>query len=153
MAKKASPTALAREQRRSLVSSLLARNPRVTQRQIQALLAKPTDSGGLRNPNTGEAYSLGTINGDVAAIRQGWRERRQSSADEWITRTLATYEEIEIQAWRDGDLARVESIANSRAKLLGLNAPSKIAPTTPDGTQQYEGQTIIHVHEHFSEET
>lgn len=36
---------------------------------------------------------------------------------------------------------RVLKIMDRRAKLLGLDAPSKIAPTTPDGMETYQGMT------------
>jgi hypothetical protein len=43
-----------------------------------------------------------------------------------------------------GDTAatdRVLKIMERRAKLLGLDAPSKIAPTSPDGEAPYKGMT------------
>lgn len=36
---------------------------------------------------------------------------------------------------------RAIKIIARRAALLGLDAPTKVAPTTPDGTEQYDGIT------------
>jgi hypothetical protein len=33
-------------------------------------------------------------------------------------------------------------IMTRRAQLLGLDAPAKVAPTTPDGTAAYEGEGL-----------
>jgi hypothetical protein len=46
------------------------------------------------------------------------------------------------QRAQDGDLGAVDralKIAHRRAALLGLDRPTKIAPTTPNGEESYEG--------------
>ena len=46
---------------------------------------------------------------------------------------------------RDGNpawLSGVERCIDRRCKLLGLDAPQKIAPTTPDGTQPYRPEPM-----------
>lgn len=45
----------------------------------------------------------------------------------------------------NGDLGATNAlvrIQERRAKLFGLDAPQKIAPTTPDGNAQYEGVVV-----------
>jgi hypothetical protein len=37
-----------------------------------------------------------------------------------------------------GAIDRLLRIMERRAKLLGLDAPTKVAPTTPDGTREYQ---------------
>jgi membrane peptidoglycan carboxypeptidase len=144
-------TALIMDRRRNLVASLLRRNPRITRRQIQAALARPVKDGGIRNPDTGRPYSLGTVQADVEAIKEEWREARVKAASAWIEETLATYEELEIQAWRDGDLTEVRHIQKARRELLGLDKPVKIAPTDPSGEQPYEGN-VVSVYEHVPDD-
>jgi hypothetical protein len=130
------------DQRRQFVASLLARNSRLTRRQIHALLARPTEEGGLRNPVNGKPYSVTTIHFDVIAVLEEWRQMRLRSADEWIAKELAIYEELQIQAWRQDNLSEVRRISETRRKLLGLDAPTKIAPTMPDGLSPYEGNML-----------
>ena len=38
---------------------------------------------------------------------------------------LATFEELQFQAWRDGDLAEVRRVSKERREFLGLNAPTE----------------------------
>jgi membrane peptidoglycan carboxypeptidase len=123
----------ATDRRRQLVASLMVRNPRISRRQITEVLARPEREGGMRNPTTKKPWSLATIQKDVQFILEEWREARLASADEWIAQELATYEELQIQAWRNNDLAEVRRVSVERRKLLGLDAPTKIAPTDPTG--------------------
>lgn len=134
---------IAGERRRTLIASLLVRNPRITRRQLHEMLARPMSQGGLRNPDTGEPYSLGTIQNDVDEIRAEWERKRLQSTSEWVARELAVYEELEMQAWRDGDLAEVRRVSEARRKLLGLDAPSKQQITGAD-----DGPIVITWPEH-----
>lgn len=124
---------LAADRRRQLVASLLARNPRITRRQLQEMLARPVAQGGMRNPLTGEPYGLTTIHHDVEAVRAEWQALRLQSMDKWVEHELATYEELEIQAWRDNNLAEVRRVSEARRKLLGLDAPVRQEVTGTDG--------------------
>ena len=72
------------------------------------------------------------MQGDVDAIRAEWEEKRLQSTDTWVARELAVYEELEMQAWRDGDLAEVRRVSEARRKLLGLDAPGRQEITGPD---------------------
>ena len=139
---------LAADRRKQLVASLLARNPRISRRQIRAALALPLEQGGIRNPLTEEPYSLGTVQADIEELRGGWRLLREKSVEEWLEQELMMYEELQIQAWRNGDLSEVRRISEARRKMLGLDAPAKFAPTTPDGGLPFES-TVIHVMQHF----
>jgi len=53
----------------------------------------------------------------------------------------------------DGNLQAIEKalkISERRSKLVGLNAPDKIAPTTPDGDMPYDGM-VLRVFEHVDD--
>ena len=122
--------AIAADRRRQLVASLLVRNPRITRRQIQEMLAVEPSKGGMRNPSTGKPYSLGIIHKDVGDVLAEWQQLRLKDAGEWISHTLAGYEELEMQAWRDGNLAEVRRVLGERRKLLGIDEPEKHDVTT-----------------------
>ena len=59
-----------------------------------------------------------------------WQRLRLKSTGEWISHTLVAYEELEMQAWCNGNLAEVRRILGERRKLLGLDAPEKHDITT-----------------------
>ena len=132
-------TALMIDIRRQRIAAILVRRPRITQRQIYELLAGPVDRGGLRNPATGEPYSLGTINLDIEALRAEMRQRLTQDASTWIAHELDKLDAIEEAAWNEKDFATLLKAMKRRADLLGLDAPTKIAPTTPDGNDEYTG--------------
>lgn len=105
------------ERRRQFIASTLVRKPNISQRQIRTVLA----ANGIVNPDTGEPYSLGTINADIKAIRQTWRQRRQQDAETWIDFELAKLDEIEEAAWRKEDLNSVFKAQARRDRYLGLS--------------------------------
>jgi len=105
--------------RREQVARFLAR--KMTQRQIVAgLVAKD-----IFNPETGEAYSLTTVNADVKALRKEYRSRANQKVSEWIAEELADLDQLEFSAWADRNLELVLKVKTRRAKLLGLDAPEK----------------------------
>ena len=119
------------EMRRQAVASILARRPRVTQREIWAHLAGE-DRGGVPriiNPDTGEPFSLGTINNDIQTLRDEYREKRKKSCDEWVERVLLIYEDLLLQAQREGDLSETRRIIADLRKLMGLDAPEEVRST------------------------
>lgn len=117
---------VAPEERRAQVAELLL--ARKTQREMAREL-------GVR---------LATINEDVAAIRAEWRERRAVAITEHVARELAALDAAERAIWSQvaaGKLLAVDrlvTIQTRRAALLGLDAPTKVAPTTPDGDRPYQ---------------
>ncbi len=107
-------------QRREVVAELLLR--RLTQRQICDALAKQ----GIFNEETGEAYTVGTINGDVKALKRDWRARANLKAAEWLAEELAGLEALEKSAWAAKQYGVVLKIKERRAKMLGLDKPAQI---------------------------
>lgn len=93
--------------------------------------------------------SQGTVSRDLAVVIREDRAAAGEAIAKWLARELADLERMESQVsvryaetqdvrWIDARLA----IKARRVKLLGLDAPSKIAPTTPDGTEQYGGDLV-----------
>ncbi len=88
-----------------------------TQREIQQALAAQ-----LLNPVTGEAYSLGTINGDIKKLERNWRKAAADTIDEHKARQLAEIGEVKRQAWNDKDAALVLRAIDTEANILGTKA-------------------------------
>lgn len=107
---------LATEQRRLQIAALLVRKPTITQRQIERLLA----ANGVVNPETKEAYSLGTINSDIKAIKAEWMERRRQAADVWIAGELAKLDVLEEDGWRGNNPGLVIQTMKMRGQYLRL---------------------------------
>lgn len=91
------------------------------------------------------------ISHDLAVIRKRWADSGVRDFDAARAQELARIDRLEIEywdAWRDvvptdrtapSYLAGVMSCIDRRCKLLGLDAPTKIAPTDPSGENPYMG--------------
>jgi hypothetical protein len=125
-------------QRRRHVASLAARQ--LTQREIVASLEKL----GCLNERPGQEpkpWDLATVNHNLKALREEWRElARQDTATHQAQR-LAELSEVKRRAWADGDLGIVLRAIKQEAEMLGLDAPHKVAPTDPSGKEPYQGLT------------
>jgi len=108
------------EYRRSLVASLLLRKPNITRRKLCAAVGEQ-----IRNPKTGEPFSLATIHNDVVVLKEEWKEKAAADIEDWIADELAKLDEIEGAAWTTGHLDTVLKCMMRRAKLLGLDKPEK----------------------------
>lgn len=107
----------------------------------------------LRNKKQVEiAAELGVtrqaINYDIKVLRRYWAQSTLSNTAEHITRMLRKLELVEAEFWTAWDKSVTEepdprfmqgvlACLDKQAKLMGLDAPIKIAPTTPDGTAEY----------------
>ena len=87
--------------------------------------------------------SLGCVHKYVHEIMARWREEQVDNIHQQMLIDLACLDDaikaITIQ-YRAGDLSTIDRLVKlleRRAKMLGLDAPQKIAPTTPDGTQEF----------------
>jgi len=109
------------ELRRSLIAALLSADPRITQRQILTALERK----GLFNPDSGNPYSVGTINTDIKVIKVQWRERAGIDAEGWLSEVLAKLDELEKKGWTTGKPDLVLKCIQERNKLLGLYSPSR----------------------------
>ena len=116
------------ERRRQAIASLLVRKPKASQREIQEWVGH-----NILNPDTGEPYSLGTINNDLRVIRETWRERAQADYADWVAEELARIEEVEAAAWKRDDMELVLKCSDRRCKLLGLYAPNRQEVSGPEG--------------------
>lgn len=155
MASKQATAKLTKDRRRAMVSELIIKRPGITQRQIQSWLAEKIDikdrlgnvinnAPRLTNPDTNKPFVLSTINEDVKFIRSLWRSFTEKAAGEWIARQLAALDEAEAIAWRKGNTAEIRMIWQQRSKLLGLDAPIKIAETNAAG-EDVEKLNVIRV--------
>ena len=118
---------LAVEQRRLQIAAMLVRKPAITQRQIERVLA----ANGTVNPETKAAYSLGTINGDIKAIKREWMERRRQDADEWVAGELAKLDALEELGWQSNSPGVVFKAMEMRGKYLRLFNPLDIGDGEP----------------------
>ena len=118
---------IARDRRRALVARLLVRNPRITQLEIKEELATGGKNGEplIVNPETDKPYAVGTINGDVKAIRKEFRERAARDGDDWISELISRYDEIYRTAMEEGDLTAANKANDSISKIVGAYAPER----------------------------
>lgn len=108
--------------RRELVARLRIRG--LSQREIVDALAKGApDRPALLNPQTGEAWTLGTINSDCKALDALWLERSYETIAEHKARVLASLREVERAAWTAKDINGVLRALKQECDLLGLDAP------------------------------
>lgn len=96
-----------------------------------------------------------TISRDVAYLVEQARQSASKDVDEHRARELADLDEMErdsaiqFQATKDPRwMTERRMIKARRADMLGLDAPSKIAPTDPTGKEAWAGDVIkVVVHE------
>ena len=100
--------------RRERVAQLALRG--LSQREIIGALTQ----AGLVNSSTGNAYGLGTINRDLKALRQEWRERAAQAIDEHRASILAKLDEVERAAWGKGKLPIVLKALDQKAGIIGV---------------------------------
>jgi hypothetical protein len=112
--------------RLDLVSSMRLRG--FTQRTIQEALAKQ-----MTNPQTGEPYSLGTINGDIKKLERQWRKAAADTTEEHKARQLAEIGEVKRAAWVGKDHAVVLRALDLESNITGTKAASKSELTGKDG--------------------
>lgn len=116
------------DRRRQRIADLLAR--RHTQREICDTLA----TEGFANPDTGEPYSLGTVNADVQALKKAWKREAAQAVADHVADILAELDAVRRKAWADGDLVVVLRALETKVDLLGIgkraseaDVPVKIA--------------------------
>lgn len=107
--------------RREEVAALRLRG--LTQRQIQEKLAENIET---RNPKGNKAWSLGTINKDIAVLEDEWRSRANNSTSEWKAQQLAEIREARTLAWSKQDLRSIERLLKLESDITGTAAPARI---------------------------
>jgi hypothetical protein len=92
-----------------------------TQREIVEALPKLEEP--CINPETGEPWSLGTINADLKALQSEWRREAKKATDHHKARQLAELQEAKRQAFHDNDIGNVLRAVGLEMDLLGTEAP------------------------------
>lgn len=103
------------DRRRQRVAELVVRHR--TQREICDTLA----AEGFANPETGEPYSLGTVNADIKLLRAQWRRDSARDIQTHRSELLAELAAVKRAAWGDGDLQAVLRALKQQADILGLS--------------------------------
>lgn len=113
------------EQRRTIVAQLLKRGVGIY--DIQQTLANPSSGKFYTvNPETGEPYSLATIQRDVTELRERWRAEIARDIGDHFAEQIAKLEELEKSAWGQNDLRLVLDILKEKSRLYGLYSPVRI---------------------------
>lgn len=108
------------DRRRRKVAELVAQ--RFTQREIEDRLAQE----GFINPDTGEPFSLGTVNADIKVLRLAWQRDAKQAIGTHRAEMLAEIQEVKRAAWGDKNLAIILKAIETQAALLGLNRPGAL---------------------------
>ena len=108
------------EERRRLVAAYVARSPKITRRELHERVGQK-----VVNPDTGRPFALGTIQNDIDALKALNMERAIQDIGTWIAEQLHGLEELMTDAWARSELAIVLRCMQERAKLLGLNEPTR----------------------------
>jgi hypothetical protein len=117
------------------------RRLRAIERQRQALELR---KAGVSFDEIGHTLGYAGPSGAYRAVMSALKRTLQEPADEVRKLELARLDRAQRVAWErmlQGDLealARVIKVMEHRAKLLGLAAPVKIAPTNPAGDERYD---------------
>lgn len=112
--------------RRLRVASLVLRQ--VTQREIVELLPRYK----IVNPETGQPYSLGTVNNDIQQLKAGWQAEAREKADSHLGRIWAEIQEVKREAWGQKDLRTVLTALGEEIDLLGLKNLTVRLETPPE---------------------
>jgi len=123
-------------ERRAAVARLRVRG--LTQREIVDALAKE----GVINRANSKPWALGTINGDVKALEEQWRDE---AADEIALHKGRQFARLEMhyrEAVARGDLREVRENIKTMMALLGTEAPKRQeVRATVTTTNEYDGMT------------
>ncbi len=111
--------------RRMRVASLVLRQ--VTQREIVELLPRYK----IINPDSGQPYSLGTINNDIQHLRAEWQAQARDHAESHRARVLAEIQEVKREAWGQKDLRVILAALGAEIDLLGLKDVTVRLKTEP----------------------
>jgi hypothetical protein len=114
--------------RRHKVAALRLRG--MTEREVHAKLSEDPEKDGLRNPQTNNPYSIGTIHNDCVAIQEMWRQEMIADLQIHRAREVAELREARRSAWQADDLGEVRLNISLEADLLGTKELPKAPPST-----------------------
>jgi hypothetical protein len=115
------------DRRRLDVAQLRLRG--LTQREIEEQLRAAKKV----NPKSGKPWSLGTINGDLAALSEQWQKEATAEIAELKAQQLAEIRAARRQAWVDKDIAQIRQLIKLEMDLLGTESPKRQELSGPDG--------------------
>jgi len=115
--------------RRERVAQLRLRG--LTMREIVAAL--PRGDNPMLNPETGQPFSLGCIAGDLKELSKQWQANAERDITEHKSEQLAELAEVKRAAWAAKHLETVLRALQQEAKILGIEAPTKVEASGPDG--------------------
>lgn len=110
--------------RRERVAQMRLRG--MTQRQIAEELprARQLPNGklveGITDPKTGKPFSLGTINADIKALQQEWRESAARDTQDIMAELLAELDELKRAAWAEKNHKLVRQVIVDQMKAHGM---------------------------------
>ena len=109
-------------QRRQTVAKLRLRG--MTVRQIVDAL--PRNNPPFLNPETGEPYTIGTIAGDLKALRKEWHKEASADTAAHKAREFAELQEVKQLAWSQKDGRLALRALETEMKLLGTFEPMQL---------------------------
>lgn len=93
------------------------------------------------NPATGQPWGQTTIGRDVQGLVAAWKREAARDTATHKAQHLADLRAARKAAWGAGELHAILRALKQESELLGLNAPQKVAPTTPAGDQSWQPET------------
>jgi hypothetical protein len=122
-------------QRQRRVAELRTRGYSV--REIAEVLAEE----GAVNPSTRKPWDHATIGRDAQLLLADWKRDAARDTASHQAQHLADLRAVRKAAWSTGELGAILRALKQESELLGLNAPQKVAPTTPAGDQPWQPDT------------
>jgi len=118
---------------------MLKRRERVARFRLQGMtvreiaIALASDNPAIVDPETKKPYSHVTIAADLEYLKEEWTANAARSTDEFIAEDLAELQELKKWAWKTNKGELVLRCQERRAKLLGLDKPTKIEGAGDNG--------------------
>jgi hypothetical protein len=102
-------------------------------------IAEALELEGILNPNSGKPWSVAVIHEDLQHLKAEWLESASTSIEAHKSKLLAEMELIKELAWEGVKIPpALLNVMKQQRELLGLDAPVKVAPVTPDGKSSYQ---------------
>jgi len=111
--------------RRHRVASLLIRG--LKEHEIVRALSQEAGASYTVNPKTGKPYSQKTINKDIHALREEWRDMSSEAIDGYYGDMIATALEVQRAAWARGNLDLVLEASGELRQIIGKPVKSEVA--------------------------
>jgi DNA-binding transcriptional MerR regulator len=93
------------------------------------------------NPATGQPWGQATVARDVTLLLADWKRDAARDTASHQAQHLADLRAVRKAAWGAGEWGAILRALKQESELLGLNAPQKVAPTTPAGDKPWQPDT------------